>query len=113
MRFIPNTRSDQAQMLSQSGVKSFDDLFAVIPAKVRINEVGVVPPGGISESELKGSLEKLSKKNSNTKDFVSFLGGGAYGHFIPSVVGHVLKRSEFYTAYTPYQPEMSQGAVGA
>jgi len=98
-------------MLSQIGVKNVDELFKAIPEKVKINTVGVVPPSGISELELKETLENLSKKNRNTKDFVSFLGGGSYNHFIPSTVGHIIRRSEFYTAYTPYQPEISQGML--
>lgn len=111
MRYIPNTGSDQAQMLSQIGKKSIGDLFNVIPDKVKIESVGVLPPQGISEAELKESLEKFGKKNSNTRDFVSFLGGGSYDHFIPSTVNHIINKSEFYTAYTPYQPEISQGML--
>jgi len=98
-------------MFSQIGVKSVDELFKAIPEKVKINTVGVVPPSGISELELKETLEYLSKKNKNTKEFVSFLGGGSYNHFIPSTVSHIIRKSEFYTAYTPYQPEISQGML--
>ncbi|MFH1709609.1 MAG: aminomethyl-transferring glycine dehydrogenase subunit GcvPA [bacterium] len=111
MRYIPNTKAEQKQMLSQIGAKSMEALFSAIPGKVRINSIGVVPPSGISEQELKESMENLSKKNLNTKDLVSFLGGGAYNHFIPSTVKHLIGRSEFYTAYTPYQPELSQGML--
>lgn len=111
MRYTPNTKSDQAQMLSQIGIKTIDDLFNAIPGRVKIDNIGTVPPKGISEAELKESLENLGKKNSNTKEFVSFLGGGAYDHFIPSIVSHIIKRSEFYTSYTPYQPEISQGML--
>jgi len=93
------------------GIKSIDELFNVIPGKVKINNIGTVPQRGISEQELKESLGNLSKKNANTKEFVSFLGGGSYDHFVPAVVSHITKRSEFYTAYTPYQPEISQGML--
>jgi glycine dehydrogenase subunit 1 len=111
MRYIPNTKADQENMLSASGAKNIEDLFRVIPDKVRINNVGTVPPRGISEIELKGSLEALAKSNKNAKELVSFLGGGAYNHFIPSTVNHVINKSEFYTSYTPYQPEISQGML--
>ncbi len=98
-------------MLSASGAKSIEDLFRVIPGKVRINSVGTVPPQGMSETELKESLEDLAKQNKNSKELVSFLGGGAYNHFIPSTVSHIINKSEFYTSYTPYQPEISQGML--
>ncbi len=111
MRYIPNTKADRDQMLSDLGAKNIDELFRVIPAKVKINNIGVVPPKGLSEIELKRTLEALANKNTNTKEKVSFLGGGSYNHFIPSTVGHIIGRSEFYTAYTPYQPEMSQGML--
>jgi glycine dehydrogenase subunit 1 len=98
-------------MLAQIGIKSVDELFKVIPGKVKINNIGTIPQRGISEQELKESLENLSKKNVNTKEFISFLGGGSYNHFVPAIVSHITKRSEFYTAYTPYQPEISQGML--
>lgn len=111
MRYIPNTKSDNDKMLSDSGLINIDDLFKVIPNKVRIDNIGVVPQKGISELELKNALEVLASKNTSTKEKVSFLGGGSYNHFIPSTVSHIISRSEFYTAYTPYQPEMSQGML--
>lgn len=111
MRYIPNTKADQTQMLSQVGAKNIDELFNAIPSSVKINGIGTVPPQGMSETELKESMEKLGKKNSNTKELISFLGGGAYDHFIPSTVSHIIRKSEFYTSYTPYQPEMSQGML--
>lgn len=111
MRYIPNTDADQKQMLSQVGAKSVEELFKAIPGKVKIDNVSVVPPNGVSEMELKESLKILSKKNSNSGEFISFLGGGSYDHFIPSTVSHIIKRSEIYTAYTPYQPEISQGML--
>ena len=111
MRYTPNTKSDQKGMLASANIKSIDDLFRAIPNNVKINDISTVPPRGISEIELKGSLEALSKKNSNARVLVSFLGGGSYDHFIPSVVKHIISKSEFYTAYTPYQPELSQGML--
>lgn len=113
MRYIPNTKSDQVAMLSAIGAKTIDDLFLDIPAKTRINKIGIVPDEGISELELKETLKALSNKNINTEGSVSFLGGGSYDHFIPSIVSHVISRSEFYTAYTPYQPEISQGMLAS
>jgi len=98
-------------MLSSASIRSIDELFRDIPSKTRINNVGVVPEKGISELELKGLLSALSKKNANASDFISFLGGGSYNHFIPSTVNHIISKSEFYTAYTPYQPEISQGML--
>jgi len=98
-------------MLPATGVKSIDSLFKDIPSRVRIDKIGVVPEKGISELELKECLSALSKNNMNTDEFVSFLGGGSYNHFIPSTVNHIIARSEFYTAYTPYQPEISQGML--
>lgn len=98
-------------MLSVSGVKSIDGLFGDIPSKVKIDNVEGVPVRGTSELELKDSLRSLSKKNADTDEYISFLGGGSYNHFIPGAVSHVIGRSEFYTAYTPYQPEISQGML--
>jgi len=111
MRYIPNTQADQEIMLATAGTKNINDLFVDIPSKVRVNDIGAVPPRGASENEMIRELEALGKKNSNAREFVSFMGGGSYNHFIPSTVSHVVGRSEFLTAYTPYQPEMSQGLL--
>jgi glycine dehydrogenase subunit 1 len=111
MKYIPNTKAEQEQMLSQISAKSIDELFNVIPDKIKINNIPVVPQKGLSELELKETLLSLSKKNDSSDKFISFLGGGSYNHFIPSIVRHLIGRSEFYTAYTPYQPEISQGML--
>jgi glycine dehydrogenase subunit 1 len=111
MRYIPNTKADRDLMLSVAGIKNIEELFSAIPNKVKTDNVGIIPQNGISEIELKKALESLANKNTNTKEKVSFLGGGSYNHFIPSTVSHIIGRSEFYTAYTPYQPEMSQGML--
>ncbi len=110
MEYIPNTSEDRKSMLSVIGVSSFDKLISNIPDEVRLGrELNLSAP--LSELEVLRELKSLSNMNANTDDFVSFLGAGAYDHFIPSVVPHILSRSEFYTAYTPYQAEMSQGLL--
>src|SRR3989304_6815086 len=108
MEYIPNTPEDQREMLKAIGVSSIEDLLCDIPAEVRLKK-DLNLPEPLSELELLKEMKNLSSMNANTEDFISFLGAGAYDHFIPSVVSHVLSRSEFYTAYTPYQAEMSQG----
>ena len=108
--YLPNTEADRRAMLAEIGVSSVADLFADIPKEVRFKG-RMNLPRPLSEPELLGHLQGLSRKNATASEWVTFLGGGAYDHFIPSVVGHVLGRSEFYTAYTPYQPEVSQGVL--
>lgn len=108
MEYIPNTADDRREMLKTIGVSSVEDLLRVIPAGVRLKrELDLPEP--LSELDLLKEIKTLSDADANTADWVSFLGAGAYDHFIPSVVPHILSRSEFYTAYTPYQAEMSQG----
>jgi glycine dehydrogenase subunit 1 len=111
MRYVPNTDNDRKEMLSAIGCSSIEELFADIPQEVRnrFEPLGVFPK---SEMEVKQELEALSLEN-ELSGSVSFLGGGVYDHYIPSVVSHMILRSEFYTAYTPYQPEMSQGTLTA
>jgi len=96
-------------MLQAIGVSSVEDLFQDVPEKFRNVEFKLPPP--LSELELKEELSQLSNCNANLHDYVCFLGGGYYQHFIPSVIGHITGRSEFYTAYTPYQAEVSQGTL--
>jgi len=111
MRYIPNTRRDQDEMLSSIGVSSIDKLFVDVPSSVKINDIKSVPEEALSEMEMKDAAIQLSDKNLGGRKYVSFLGGGSYDHFIPSTVRHITGRSEFYTAYTPYQPEISQGML--
>ena len=108
MSYVPNSTQDKAEMLSAIGSKSSDELFANIPAKVRLKRPPALPQP-LSEAEL---IEEL-KKQSNKNKLSSFLGAGSYKHFIPSAVKHIVSRSEFYTAYTPYQAEASQGTLQA
>ena len=110
MNFIPNTDRDRQQMLEAIGVDSVEDLFADIPEKVRLKGKMDLP-SGMSEAELFAHMQSLANRNTNMGDYISFLGAGAYDHYVPAVVGHVMNRSEFYTAYTPYQPEVSQAVL--
>lgn len=111
-RYLPMTESDKQEMLETIGIDSTDELFSDIPSEIRLKERLNVKEI-TSEVELKRELSQLANKNANTTEYCSFLGAGVYDHFIPSVVDHVISRSEFYTAYTPYQPEISQGELQA
>lgn len=110
MPYYPNTDDDRQNMLSAIGVKSFDELIKDIPEEIRLKRDLSIPPA-MSELEVVKHLSYLANKNVNTQEAVSFLGAGAYDHFIPSAIGALLGRSEFYTAYTPYQAEVSQGTL--
>ena len=109
MSWIPTTDSEQAGMLAAIGAASIDELFSVIPENLR-HESWRVPPGQ-SEMAIRGLIDKLGARNAVS--YTSFLGGGFYDHFIPAAVDALASRSEFYTAYTPYQPECSQGTLQA
>lgn len=112
MPFIVSTDKDRKEMLERIGVASFDELIADIPPEIRLHRALDLLPA-LSEQEVMTLLASLSGANRGTADFVSFLGGGAYDHFIPAAVGGIVSRSEFYTAYTPYQAEVSQGTLQA
>ena len=108
--YIANTDEDRARMLATIGVASADDLFVDIPPEFRID--GLDLPPALSELELTREMAALASQNVVAANgTTSFLGAGAYRHFIPSTVAHVVGRSEYYTAYTPYQPEISQGTL--
>jgi len=96
-------------MLGEIGVASVDELFQDIPEQLRHTQFNLPPP--LSELELKRELRRLAESNANLDDYACFLGAGSYRHFVPSVVDHIIGRSEFYTAYTPYQAEVSQGTL--
>lgn len=108
--YIPNTDRDRQLMCESIGISSVEDLFSDIPENVRFRGRLNIPEG-LSELEVADLMARLSSKNTDTSKLVCFAGAGAYDHFIPSVVGHVLARSEFYTAYTPYQAEVSQAVL--
>jgi glycine dehydrogenase subunit 1 len=110
MTYVPNTENDRRQMLKQIGVESFENLIECIPESIRLKDELKFPPP-LSELRLIKLLSDLSAQNKNTSQVISFLGGGAYDHFIPAVVDHIISRSEYYTAYTPYQAEASQGTL--
>ncbi len=111
MSFIPNTDSDRAQMLEAVGAASLEDLFRDVPERFRFPALDLPP--ALSELEALRELDRLSVMNTVSPHSPCFLGAGAYRHFIPSVVDMVISRSEFATAYTPYQPEISQGTLQA
>jgi glycine dehydrogenase subunit 1 len=111
MDYVPHTEREFEQMLAEIGVKSFDELLASIPEELRKFEMKLPP--GMVESDVKSLLTGMARQNTPVTQYDSYLGAGAYEHFIPSVVGHLAGRSEFYTAYTPYQAEASQGSLQA
>ena len=112
MTYIPISPKERDAMLETIGVKSLDDLFDAVPAKHRFPKLNLPP--ALTEMEALDELSGLARANENVReDLVSFLGAGMYNHYIPSVVDHILRRGEFYTAYTPYQPEISQGTLQA
>ncbi|WP_248924561.1 aminomethyl-transferring glycine dehydrogenase subunit GcvPA [Paenibacillus hamazuiensis] len=111
-RYLPMTEQDRSEMLQAVGASSIDELFADIPEAVRFRGTLNVSPA-LDEHALLRHTRQLAEKNADTDHHVSFLGAGIYDHHIPVVIGHVISRSEFYTAYTPYQPEISQGELQA
>lgn len=108
--YLPHTEADIKAMLNTIGVEHIDNLFDDISPELLLKGLMKIPEG-ISELELIAHMKKLAAKNMNTNDLLSFAGGGAYDHYIPETVNHLLSRSEFNTAYTPYQPEISQGTL--
>ncbi|MDR0880381.1 MAG: aminomethyl-transferring glycine dehydrogenase subunit GcvPA [Clostridioides sp.] len=108
--YIPTTPEDKEKMLGVIGVDSVEDLFSDIPENLRLKDyLNINPP--MSELEVSRNIKCLANKNKSTDELVCFLGAGSYDHYIPSIVHHIASRSEFYTAYTPYQPEISQGTL--
>ncbi|MHB0912855.1 MAG: aminomethyl-transferring glycine dehydrogenase subunit GcvPA [Armatimonadota bacterium] len=108
MPYIPNTEADRKAMLESIGVQSVSELFARIPGGI-LREEPLDIPGPLSEMELSAYFGELAAKNADMQEHACFLGAGIYDHYIPATVPAVLGRSEFYTSYTPYQPELSQG----
>ena len=110
MRYLPKSPAERREMLRAVGCDSMEQLFAAIPAAARINGVLALEPGKSEPEVLRYFRERAAE---NADGFTSFLGAGAYDHFQPAVVDALISRSEFYTAYTPYQPEISQGTLQA
>ena len=112
MAFLVNTPSEQQQMLDAIGAASVAELFDQVPAPLRMDRPLAIPPA-LTELELEAHLRELAAKNGGVGQRICFQGGGAYDHFIPAAVDAIASRSEFYTAYTPYQAEASQGSLQA
>jgi len=110
--YLPHTQSDIETMLKKVGLTSLDELFDDIPMHLRLNR-SLNLGKSLSESEIRKELGQLASQNEILDDHISFLGAGAYQHYIPSVIKHLASRQEFSTAYTPYQPEISQGTLQA
>src|SRR5215510_7629389 len=109
MAYIPHTDADRAAMLAAVGVDTLDGLFDAVPQENRFPRLDLPKP--MSEMEVLWEMQALANANAAANEYAMFLGAGAYNHYIPSAVNHMLLRGEFYTAYTPYQPEMSQGTL--
>src|SRR5580704_8902251 len=106
MRYLPKSPAEREQMLAAIGVKSIDDLFAVVAAEYRLaGDLDV--PRQLGESEIVEYFKAAAQKNAT--DYASFLGAGAYRHYRPVIIDALVQRGEFLTSYTPYQPEITQG----
>ena len=112
MSYVPNTPAEQQAMLRAIGAETIEDLLATIPPEVRLKQP-LALPSALREADVRRLLTGLAEQNADLDHFTSFLGAGSYDHVQPSVVPHLAKRSEFYTSYTPYQPEFSQGILQA
>lgn len=109
--FIPHTDQEREEMLLAIGLERLEQMFEAVPEQYRFPKLNLPP--ALTEMEVAGELELLAGENESTRDLICFLGAGAYNHYIPAVVDSILRRGEFYTAYTPYQPEISQGTLQA
>ncbi len=110
--YIPATKQQQEEMLKTIGIDSFDELFSAVPDELKLKE-DLNLPAPLSEYELKKQIQNLTQQNFDASWSTCFLGAGIYDHIIPSAVNHITSRQEFYTSYTPYQAEMSQGVLQA
>ncbi len=110
MRYLPHTQEDIQKMLTVAGCSSLDDLFKTIPDAVKVKD-GLNLPEPMSEWELNDHMEKLASENIACKGYTCLIGAGNYDHHIPAIIPYLVSRSEFATAYTPYQPEVSQGTL--
>lgn len=108
-KYIPSNEKKREELLNEIGVKSFEELIKHIPKNLRSELVEL--DEGIDEYQLLKDVKKIAQKNKTTEDYISFMGCGIYDHYIPPLIKHIVSRPEFYTAYTPYQPEVSQGTL--
>ncbi len=113
MRYIPHTEKDIREMLAKIGVTNIEELFESIPKELRLGDKPLDLPKNLSESELTSFLGSMQKRNANAEEATLFMGAGAYRHFSPALIDHLISRGEFATSYTPYQPEVSQGTLQA
>ncbi|MGE5613071.1 MAG: aminomethyl-transferring glycine dehydrogenase subunit GcvPA [Bacillota bacterium] len=111
-RYIPNTEEDRARMMAVIGISGIDALFADIPEDLKLKKPLDLPES-MPEQELEAHMRRLAGMNTHSGNSICFLGAGAYDHFVPSIVRHIVSKTEFYTSYTPYQPEISQGMLQA
>lgn len=109
--YIPHTESDRQAMLQRIGINKLEELFQDVPAAYRFPELNLPP--ALTEMEVLQELQAIADSNLTNSEAISFLGAGAYHHYIPAAVDSIIRRGEFYTAYTPYQPEISQGTLQA
>jgi len=107
--FIPHTDAERKEMLTTLGLKNLQELFSDVPEKYRFPDLQM--PKGMTEMEAREFIEGFADANATAHDYICFLGAGAYDHYIPAAVDSILRRGEFFTAYTPYQPEISQGTL--
>jgi len=112
MRYIPNTEADRRQMLEAIGIGAVGELFADVPEGLRLKRPLKIPRA-LAEADVVKRLRALAARNADAERYNSFLGAGCYDHFSPAIIGHLVLRGEFLTAYTPYQPEISQGTLQA
>jgi len=109
-RYIANTPAEQREMLKTIGAASIEDLLVKIPPKARLSRPLALPPA-LAEADLVRHMRALAATNADTDRYTCFVGGGSYDHYVPSPINHLISRGEFFTAYTPYQPEASQGTL--
>lgn len=109
--FVPHTDFEREEMLKTIGVERIEDLFTDVPEGRRFPTLDL--PDSLTEMEIMSELQEISTGNVSTRDMICFLGAGAYNHYIPAAVDSIIRRGEFLTAYTPYQPEVSQGTLQA